>query len=47
MTRVAILDDYQSVALDMANWDSLPSEVVVDVFSDHLSISRERLSEST
>ena len=37
MTRVAVLDDYQSVALDMADWTSLPGEVSVDVFSDHLS----------
>ena len=37
MTRVAVLDDYQSVALDMANWDSLPPDVSIDVFSDHLS----------
>ena len=44
MTRVAILDDYQSVALDMANWDSLPSEVFVDVFSDHLSVENDLAS---
>ncbi len=37
MTRVAVLDDYQSVALDMADWDSLPADVSVDAFSDHLS----------
>ena len=37
MTKVAVLDDYQSVALDMADWDSLPSDVTVNVFSDHLS----------
>ena len=38
MTKVAILDDYQSVALDMADWDSLPDDVSVDVFEDHLSV---------
>ena len=37
MTKVAVLDDYQEVALDMADWDSLPSDVSVDVFPDHLS----------
>lgn len=37
MTRVAVLDDYQSVALEMANWDALPTDVNVDVFSDHLT----------
>ena len=37
MTRVAVLDDYQSVALQMADWDSLPNDVSVDVFKDHLT----------
>ena len=37
MTKVAVLDDYQSVALDMTDWDSLPTDVMVNVFSDHLS----------
>ncbi len=37
MTKVAVLDDYQSVALDMADWSSLPADAAVDVFSDHLS----------
>ena len=35
MPRVAVLDDYQVVALEMADWSSLPADV--DVFSDHLS----------
>ncbi len=35
MTRVAILDDYQDVALRMADWSSLPSGVEVVVFRDH------------
>ena len=35
MTRVAILDDYQDVARRLADWKSLPAEVVV--FRDHLS----------
>lgn len=37
MTRVAILDDYQDVALRMADWDSLPAGTEVVVFQDHLS----------
>ncbi len=37
MTKVAVLDDYQSVALQMADWDSLPGDVSVDVFQDHLT----------
>ena len=37
MTKVAVLDDYQSVALQMADWDSLPDDVSVDVFQYHLT----------
>ncbi len=37
MTRVAVLDDYQEVALQMADWNSLPDEASVDVFQDHLT----------
>ena len=37
MSKVAVLDDYQEVALDMADWSSLPADAAVDVFSDHLS----------
>lgn len=33
--RIALLDDYQDVALSMANWDGLGEDVVV--FNDHLS----------
>ena len=36
MVRVAVLDDYQGVALDMADWDSLPADAEVRFFSDHL-----------
>ena len=35
VTRVAILDDYQDVARRLADWKSLPAEVVV--FRDHVS----------
>ena len=38
MTRVAVLDDYQGVARDMAAWNSLPEDVSVDFFRDHLSV---------
>jgi phosphoglycerate dehydrogenase-like enzyme len=35
VTRIAILDDYQGVALRMADWASLPPGVNVAVFQDH------------
>ncbi len=37
MTRVAIPDDYQGVALRMADWGRLPAETEVVVFRDHLA----------
>ena len=37
MTRVAILDDYQDVALAVADWRSLGPEVVVHAFHERLS----------
>jgi phosphoglycerate dehydrogenase-like enzyme len=37
VTRVALLDDYQSVALRMADWASLPADVEVVAFRDHLA----------
>jgi len=37
MTRVAILDDYQSVAERMADWATLPAGTKVEVFQDHLA----------
>ena len=36
MPRVAILDDYQNVVLDLADWSRLPPEVSLTVFNDHL-----------
>jgi phosphoglycerate dehydrogenase-like enzyme len=36
VARVALLDDYQAVALRMADWKSLPSDTDVVVFQDHL-----------
>ncbi len=37
MARVALLDDYQEVALSMADWKSLPAGTEVVVFKDHLA----------
>ena len=34
--RVAILDDYQSVALSIGGWDRLPADVRVVAFTDHV-----------
>jgi phosphoglycerate dehydrogenase-like enzyme len=36
MKRLAILDDYQNVALSMADWASLKSDVAVDVVNEPL-----------
>jgi phosphoglycerate dehydrogenase-like enzyme len=36
MFKVAVLDDYQQVALSMADWGSLRPEVEVQAFSDNL-----------
>jgi phosphoglycerate dehydrogenase-like enzyme len=35
-TRVAILDDYQNVALESADWKSLPTSVEITVFNKHI-----------
>ncbi len=37
MVRVAVLDDYQNVAMKMADWSVLPSSTEIQVFNDHLS----------
>jgi phosphoglycerate dehydrogenase-like enzyme len=37
MPRIAVLDDYQGVALAMADWSALPPGCRVQVFRDHLS----------
>jgi phosphoglycerate dehydrogenase-like enzyme len=36
MLRVAILDDYQGVALAMADWRSLHPQATIEAFADHL-----------
>jgi phosphoglycerate dehydrogenase-like enzyme len=37
MIRIALLDDYQGVALDSAAWGQLPADCEVEVFRDHLT----------
>jgi phosphoglycerate dehydrogenase-like enzyme len=37
MARVALLDDYQGVALRMAEWKSLPAGTEVTAFQDHVA----------
>lgn len=37
MRKVAVLDDYQGVALQMADWSVLAPECRVEVFRDHLT----------
>ncbi len=37
MLRVALLDDYQRVALRSADWQSLAADVAVEAFHDHLT----------
>lgn len=34
--RIAILDDYQNVALSMADWSALDGRATITVFNDHL-----------
>src|SRR5271155_3932868 len=34
--KIAILDDYQNVALKMADWSAIAKRARVDVFNDHL-----------
>lgn len=36
MTKIAILDDYQQVALAFADWQQLPSSCEITEFTDHL-----------
>jgi hypothetical protein len=37
MTRIAVLDDYQGVALDYADWGPVKAKAEVTVFTDHLA----------
>lgn len=36
LVRVAILDDYQNVALDLADWSPLKNRAEITVFNDHV-----------
>ena len=36
VTRLAILDDYQNVALESADWGALPPEVEITVFNEYI-----------
>ncbi|MEA2638668.1 MAG: hypothetical protein QOF51_62 [Chloroflexota bacterium] len=36
MLRIAVLDDYQQVAMGLADWSALPEAPQVDAFQDHL-----------
>ena len=35
--KIAILDDYQNVALEMADWSVLSKRAEITVFNDHVS----------
>ena len=35
--KIAILDDYQDVALEMADWSRLDGRATIAVFNDHLT----------
>ena len=35
--RIAVLDDYQNVALSLADWSVLDARATVTVFDDHLA----------
>ncbi len=37
MVNIAVLDDYQDAALEMAEWNALPPDCHVQVFRDHLT----------
>ena len=37
MLKLALLDDYQGVALSSADWDSLAARCSVTAFRDHLT----------
>ena len=42
--KVAVLDDYQSVAESLADWSQLPAGAEVTFFADHLT-SEDALAE--
>jgi hypothetical protein len=42
--KIAILDDYQNVALKMANWSALSGRAESTVFNDHVAASLRSLA---
>jgi phosphoglycerate dehydrogenase-like enzyme len=36
MVRVAVLDDYQGIALSRGGWERLPADTAIEAFRDHL-----------
>jgi phosphoglycerate dehydrogenase-like enzyme len=36
MVRIAVLDDYQGIALSIGGWDRLPADATPEAFRDHL-----------
>jgi phosphoglycerate dehydrogenase-like enzyme len=42
--RIAVLDDYQGVALEMADWSPVLSRAEVDLFSEHVADREELVS---
>jgi hypothetical protein len=42
--KVAILDDYQNVALKLADWSAVRRRAEISVFNDHTAAVVERLS---
>src|ERR1044072_7868499 len=45
MIRIAVLDDYQNVSLEMADWSPLAGRAVITVCNDHLT-DRDEIVES-
>ncbi|MBS40995.1 MAG: hydroxyacid dehydrogenase, partial [Rhodospirillales bacterium] len=39
--QLAILDDYQEISLDYADWSHISQQVQIKVFSDHISEENE------
>lgn len=46
MTRIAILDDYQNVALELADWASLGPDVEVKSFNEFIQTDEDRVAEA-
>ena len=34
--KIAVLDDYQNIALKMADWSSISGNLEIKVFNDHI-----------